>query len=474
MLKICRRFAAHLFYAVFFVSMAAVQAPVSLTLLTMDASLKYLLDESRVPLFLQEKLAEEDIVTLSQFVNLDSSKDALRTMLAEEWNYVPASHPGTRSGVAAFLSAWDDACIRRATESQEAATARASRLPRTLPVSDHLLLRKSFQASYVKKPLKFPNEVCPSNHYIEHRLNMIEEGEQRAEALSKVTTRADGEETPSTDVSLAVGGSIRVFRTPKDGCMPRDTEELRAKLKVWGTSWIFASLKLSSRPALAGITPEIVADYADFLCGPRVLNLSCKGPNGETVTKPTFDQVLGYDYAIRSAVADLMNDGSTFVDALHEAMNDKEVRDRGFFQQVVLGGLASAIAQFRSAASSSQRSRSPPPPRAPRAPRDYQRNDKNHENYYNFGKGKGKEDKKGKGKWGKGKGKGKGKDGGASHVKGRSSDGRLICFGYNDRSGCKKDKCNMIHICSTCESTEHAAFDPKCPGFVAGRWVQMQ
>ena len=84
---------------------------------------------------------------------------------------------------------------------------------------------------------------------------------------------------------------------------------------------------------------------------------------------------------------------------------------------------------------------------------------------------------RGKARRGKGKGKGKdkgakggnnyntssGKGGGRAHVKGRTSDNRMICFAFNTSQGCA-GSCNMVHVCSTCESDKHAAFSPDCSG----------
>ena len=64
------------------------------------------------------------------------------------------------------------------------------------------------------------------------------------------------------------------------------------------------------------------------------------------------------------------------------------------------------------------------------------------------GPGAGKGNKKGKGK-----GKGKGS---------KTSDGKPICFNWNNGTACKNPACTMAHVCLKCHSPDHRQCDNQC------------
>jgi hypothetical protein len=174
--------------------MAAAVPAVNLATMAMEPGLRFLLQERSVPILLQEKLVEEGILTISDFVNLDRSKDAIRDMIRDEWGI---TGPNSRSGVAKFLAAWTSAGVKIAKEDEEAATSRASRLPRTLPVGEHLLLRNEFKEHWGA----LSDADCPSNSLVELRLNLLEGGEQRAEPFQKLRSGPTARNSASPAIS---------------------------------------------------------------------------------------------------------------------------------------------------------------------------------------------------------------------------------------------------------------------------------
>ena len=94
------------------------------------------------------------------------------------------------------------AAARVARECEDAAQARSSKLPRTLPASDHLILRKTYE----EKHHKLRNEKCPGDSLVELRLTMLEEGEQKAEPLTKVTSKENAVEN-NIAADITHGGS---------------------------------------------------------------------------------------------------------------------------------------------------------------------------------------------------------------------------------------------------------------------------
>ena len=162
---------------------------------SLDTGLRFLLDEKQVPEWIQDKVAEEGITSVAQFANIDTDKAAVRRLVTDEWNVSADTTERWRAVVASFLDAWEASTIRASTERQEAATARTNNLPRPMPKADHIVMKVTFEDKY----WKLNPETCPSPAFIELRLNMIEEGEQTAEPLTKVTARADAE-----DLSLGI------------------------------------------------------------------------------------------------------------------------------------------------------------------------------------------------------------------------------------------------------------------------------
>ena len=47
--------------------------------------------------------------------------------------------------------------------------------------------------------------------------------------------------------------------------------------------------------------------------------------------------------------------------------------------------------------------------------------------------------------------------------KGKASNGKAICFAYNNGTACKGTPCPLLHICQVCEGN-HPKSDPSCPG----------
>ena len=163
------------------------------------------------------------------------------------------------------------------------------------------------------------DELTPSDALVELRMEMIENGEQKAEPIGKTTSKA-WDDDPDVTSDLVKSGYIRVRKTGKDAPLPQSGEELRSRIKIWGISWICAASKHSTRPALQNLDPQLFHDYADFLLGPRVRDLQAKDSGGNFLSRPAFSLVLSYEYQLRKRMAHLMNDGMSLEDATKMAM----------------------------------------------------------------------------------------------------------------------------------------------------------
>jgi hypothetical protein len=432
----------------------------------MDTALLFLLEEKGVVPALQDKLAEAGVSTLAEFANIDDSKADVRKLVRDEWSYDTTAHPHARAHIGCFLDAWEGAKSRMAREHEESSQARTANTPATLPSNDHLFLKHAFEVKFLPKDAKgvqkkMPRDEIPSDTLVELRLNYFAEGEQKAELFTKVTAKT-AEQGGSSDIGAdIVGNALRVTKVARDGKMPRGSEELRAKIKLWGNSWIFASLRHVSRPQLFDLNPSFFSTYAEFLCGKEVLGMESKDEFGVVVSRPSLLLVLEYDFRIREEAADLMNSGMSFVHALTQAQLDTTLRTNCFITPMMASSVSQALASAGSGRGRA-RSRSPkgqrkewvlPPPPKWNA-------------WTAKGKGKGKE---GKCKKGKGKGKdGKGKAAASAFKNGSTPDGRQICFKFNNQGERCKGSCGRIHCCTSCyrPTPEHACSHTDSSGLV--------
>ena len=74
---------------------------------------------------------------------------------------------------------------------------------------------------------------------------------------------------------------------------------------------------------LTGITPQIICNHIEHLCGDTNYRLAVRNHDGTMISPPRLCHVLGCDHVVRQHLANLMNDGVGFVSGLkasHEAV----------------------------------------------------------------------------------------------------------------------------------------------------------
>ena len=122
---------------------------------------------------LVERLEVERILTMGSFANFDDSKAEIRRVLREDWGYTAAAYPHARADIGNFLDAWERAKANMGVERSEAALARMSKLPCTLPSSEHLILLRAFEEKYWELE---PEDIL-SETLVELRLNPLVKGQ---------------------------------------------------------------------------------------------------------------------------------------------------------------------------------------------------------------------------------------------------------------------------------------------------------
>ena len=90
--------------------------------------------------------------------------------------------------------------------------------------------------------------------------------------------------------------------------------------------------------------------------GSEVAGYQTEDENGKVISTPKFRQVLKYDLKIREEVADLMNDGLSFIAALQSAQENNALKNSGFLTPMMGTTLADSLARIEAEA----KSRAPP------------------------------------------------------------------------------------------------------------------
>ena len=265
--------------------------------------------------------------------------------------------------------------------------------------------------------------------------------------MSQVICVDDGEDHKQNAI-IDASGVVRIKRGRQDVAMPRDTEELRRRLRTWGFSFTFAKLKHPTRAWLMDATPDVIAEYCDYLLGDTVRGLKARNDKGEVVAAPSFQQILHYEYQVRKEQAKLIAKGSSFKDALVAACADYALRERHFVTPMAVSAISS-----RPAADSRQGPRSRSPHRGSSSGQAQGKGSKGgNKGGKSVSKGGGKKQHK-RGTAGKGSSKGKGAT--------NTPDGQPICFNYNNEGAKCPGSCGRAHVGRKCFGS-HPSY--LCPG----------
>ena len=226
-----------------------------------------------------------------------------------------------------------------------------------------------------------------------------------------------------------VGGSLKAVKTSPSVPLPRDPEELRQRISFLGRAWAFVALSQPNCKYLQGGTPQLWAEYLDYLPGPFCFKLRARDASGNTSAEPPWNLLLSYGLESCRKMVELMVDEGTAIDtALPTAYKNSLTKERFFITPLAVGS---------SASSSSKRPFS--------ALEDNDSTWKTKKQQWLSKKGT-----KGKGK-GKGNGGGKGKQGSKNGCAFKTPDGKNICFAFNTRDQARSaKKCKYLHVCGRC------------------------
>ena len=320
--------------------------------------------------------------------------------------------------IAGLIDLWNACKTRMITRHKAEAEAVSSAMPPPLNKTEAQDLKSKFETLHYL----LEDKVAPSIGTLESLFEQMDSGELKVMSLVQFLSRED-QETEPLAATIDKSGTVKVKKGHGEGKPPKSGEELRQKIKLLGHCYIFVQLKYPNRHILRNIGPNLFNKYADFLLGEHVAGLRARNSKGETVSTPSLDLVLSYEYQVRKQMVKLMNENTEMVEALELAMKDTTVKERYFLTPAALD------AATERGEGGGRKSRSP------RRELSWDRG-----GYGSFRSGKGKRSGgKSKGKGGKGRG-----------LKTRTPDGRDICFAWNNRDQRCRFNCGRVHCCQYC------------------------
>lgn len=110
-------------------------------------------------------------------------------------------------------------------------------------------------------------EDIPSKNSLEDLADQLESGDWRAMSLKEIASRAD-QESDAQLGSLTVGklGQVKMKKSAVETPAPKDQEEFRQKLKLFGHHFVFLRMLHPTRKELEGVNPSTFSTYTDYMC----------------------------------------------------------------------------------------------------------------------------------------------------------------------------------------------------------------
>jgi hypothetical protein len=393
------------------------------------ADLRFLMDKEEVPRVAQAALFHLGLTSSARYASAVKDAEDMKTFVNQALNVDFSANIPSRLLVTKLIVVWKQASVRVDKKAEADAEADASRMRKTLEVTDFQAMRSGFFTRW----WELDEGLIPSRFYLEKKLEDLESNEPRAELLTAVVSYNEEDQEAVAPVYDKNAGT---FKFKRDSCqvpLPNNPEQLRRRIKILGHAHMFLGLKFTNREWIQGLTPQVFEDYLTYLLGEHVYGMTAKDHEGRIVSSPAWHHVLGYELAIRKGMVRLItHKNKTMKAALEEACKDSTIKERFFTTPVAHAALHS------------------PEAREERPAKVLRTEDKG------GGKGGGKGDRSG----GKGGEKGTGKK---QKCPAASPSGEKICFRFNSKK-CKTKACAFAHICGTCFQKGHPMGSDKCKG----------
>jgi hypothetical protein len=391
-----------------------------------DSELAFAFERNDVSKDVLAAFIHSGIDNMNKFAGIAKDGDDLKAMMLKEFGYDSSVSLGERVRITNIVICFEMAKSRVSERNKLEGELMAKHIIKPLTVSEHGAMRTAWERRF----WVIEDEWVPSRVYLERRLEDLEQGEFKAEALTAVLTK--DQEDPDLLVPVwSSTGTLQMRKGTSTLAEPNNPEQLRRRIKVLGIGLMMLGLRHSNKQFLQGLSPQTFEDFLTYLLSDQCFYMSGKSAEGYSISGPSWAQLLVYEFQVRRKAWSLVQAGSNFGNALREACKDPCTRERFLVTPLALSTSGSKRSWGDSAVSSG-------------ASRDRSGGSK--------GPGKGTKKNKGSGK-GQNKGgssKGGGKSGGGQCAS-RTPDGKAICYSYNNFDvRCRDSKCRFLHVCGSC------------------------
>ena len=387
-----------------------------------NSDLKFLLEREGVDADMMSMIFECGIETIKHFAYMVKDTDELRQVVKDDFKVdIAEGGLAARVRLSKLSSAWSTAKVRASKLAEAEADSETRCEPKALPTTELAGMREAFERRW----WKLEDTKVPGKTYLEKCLERVEKGDLKAEPLSEVLN-LDEDNSDLLQTVFAKDGTLRAVKTSNSVPLPSGPEQLREKITLLGTAWLFMGTKHAQRPYFQDLSPQVFNEYLDYLLGEFCFKLVAKDFMGTEVSSPRWAQLLQYEHAIRVQAMKYIMAGNDFTKSLRMAWTDPVVKERYFTTPVAMQAMSSKR------------------PRDDDAPSHIGDRKKQRQ----------------------AKGEGKGKKGGKSAVDrgscaAKTPEGKQICFAWNSASQkCSHGKaCKFLHVCGKCFAKGHPAHE---------------
>ena len=439
------------------------------------------------------RFGELGIRTFNALHTIADDRKDLRTFCKDDLGLDKAQGTPHTLEQGKIISAWETSAERIDVDTTREAQRVAANLPPQITDEDLILLKGRFGKDFNRKK-EIPKSECPSRPYLEMKIGLMD-SLWHPERLTEVTSLAQAKRHALSNANTKTFGldetscGFKMVTKPFGVNMPRNSEDLRARLKPVRNTFLFLRLKNPSKGVLATCTKQVWDDYIEWLFGPEVWGFTSTGEDGKPMSCPHIGIVMDFDYKCRESLAKRMAAGTDIEAAFEEIMGDEKLMLKLFTTQFTTqvntpackalsapafrevhgtGGQAAPSGQKRTAEDAFDG------PKSGRAEKRAKAKAKNNDAQLALSQGGG-----GRG-GGKGAGKKKrqqlaildaGQQTGAGKGAGKTGKGnkttpppenKPICFAYNNGTACKNGaNYTFAHVCQICFAADHTK--QNCP-----------